>query len=104
MKFFKPEEFIPAKGRPTKTDSTGTYIPISPFEAADAANAKLEREGTPVWSHWKGDKPRYWGPLENGIFQDTHKALLINIEPIKPDKTIIQTIDKIINLLEEMKK
>ena len=69
MKFFKPEDF----------PDTGAYA----LEAAHRANAKLERDGKVV----------YGKRNSNGIVEelgerhlehtDTHKALLICIEPIE---------------------
>jgi len=50
--------------------------------AADEANAKLEREGKVVYSE-KDENDVHW-PFHQVDFQgSTHKALLINIEPIE---------------------
>ncbi len=44
---------------------------------------KLLGEGVEVWSHINGThKPAYWGPLENGQFNDTHCGLTIGIRPL----------------------
>lgn len=36
-----------------------------------------------VYGHVKQGKPNYWGPRENGQFDDTHTALVICITPLK---------------------
>ena len=36
-----------------------------------------------VYGHVKQGKPNYWGPRENGQFDDTHTALIVGITPIK---------------------
>lgn len=33
-----------------------------------------------VYTHSKAEKPAYWGPREQGQFDDTHTALLVGIE------------------------
>lgn len=87
MKFFKPEDFL-----------CTTNIPLLPTEACNLANAKLEREGKIVYGHngksvadhfpdaffWRPDDLVNGDVLYNGkIAHSTHKALLINIEPIE---------------------
>jgi len=67
MKFFKPSDF-----------AGSGHEPFAQY-AADEANAKLEREGKVVCGYesiktWDQVKPDY---------SNTHKALLINIEPIE---------------------
>lgn len=66
MKFFKPEDFV--------TDD------ISASAAAARANAKLEREGKVFWG--SVDEHESYFHIEKDDV-DTHKALLINIEPIE---------------------
>jgi len=36
-----------------------------------------------VYGHVKKGTPNWWGPRENGQFDDTHTALIIGITPIK---------------------
>lgn len=84
MKFFKPEDF---EGRHHVDAGVSGYV-IGDGTAkvcADLANAKLEREGKVVtsqqnrsgdWTSWKT-----W-PNENAT-HETHKALLIAIEPFE---------------------
>lgn len=36
-----------------------------------------------VYGHVKQGKPNYWGPKENGRFDDTHTALIVGITPLK---------------------
>lgn len=40
-----------------------------------------------VYGHREENKPHYWGPRENGQFDDTHTALVIKIEPIQKEET-----------------
>ena len=64
----------------------------------------LERilsEGVKVHAHYKTDKPRYWGPSENGQFDDTHTGLVIGIKPIPHPKTVEVTEAMIDEMLEE---
>ena len=72
MKFFKPEDFQVALGE------YGMGL-----QAANLANAKLEREGKVVYQYNKG--PWSQTSLESftGIKEQDHRALLINIEPIE---------------------
>lgn len=79
MSFFKKEDF---KG--TYNNYQNEWLE----KMAELANAKLEREGKVVYTHSTFEKPGYWGPIEQGSFDDTHKALLINIEPIEKCKHI----------------
>lgn len=72
MKFFKPEDFSPG---------FGTWNG-SREEAAEWANKKLEKEGQKV----DGFITRNGFPhieFSTGYSNTTHKALLINIEPIE---------------------
>lgn len=50
------------------------------YDLVDAINAKLLREGRVVFTHLDND-PYFNEKIAPG---DTHKALLINIEPIEP--------------------
>lgn len=68
MKFFKAHDFIHSSN-----------APLLSSEAADLANAKLEREGIKVYSDSK-DELTWKAINEIGA---THKALLINIEPVE---------------------
>lgn len=77
MNFFKPEDFddIPIN------ETWDTSI------VANRANAKLEREGTIVYgilSHTIDASNTKWDT--NKIEVDTHKALLLNVEPIEKCK------------------
>ena len=36
-----------------------------------------------VYGHFKQGKPNWWGPTENGQFDDTHTAFIVGITPIK---------------------
>ena len=66
VKFFKPEDF--------------KYISKELCEdAANCANAKLEREGEVVYNFQ--DSLEY-GWFKEHKFNNTHKALVINIEPV----------------------
>lgn len=71
MKFFEPEDFY-TKG---EDDTRRT-----PLEACEIANAKLEQKGRIVI----GSPETNWDEGGNKI--ETHKALLINIEPIEKCK------------------
>ncbi len=52
---------------------------LEPVMARDLANAKLKRDGVVIYGNLRGD-----GTLSCGKpFANTHKALLINIEPIE---------------------
>lgn len=89
MKFFNPEDFNPT--------NSSLYMDMKKAkEAADIANAKLEREGKVVYARQYGvGKFDSWS--DSG-FRSEHegqcnvKALLINIEPIEkcthPDKSV----------------
>lgn len=70
MSFFKPKDF----------EGLG---PIT-FEAARIANAKLEREAKVVYGIQGKYYPMNMHPNQNT--DDTHKALLLNIEPINQHK------------------
>lgn len=76
VEFFKPEDFAAFM----TTNGQRNYC-------ADQANRLLAKRGTVVFGHWKGpSQPAYWGPREGNRFDDTHTALLINIQPIaRPD-------------------
>lgn len=75
MNFFKPSDFITQHDNPDYITRTN---------AAFVANAKLERDGKVVYS----ESPQqvlsgHYQPWHNISFQgQTHKAFLINIEPI----------------------
>lgn len=51
------------------------------IHAEDLEN--LLQSAQEVYGHVKQGKPNYWGPKENGQFDDTHTALIIGITPIK---------------------
>lgn len=75
--FFKPEMF-------------GDYFMsnITIQDAVNVANRELQMliESWPVvYTHSKAEKPGYWGPIEQGQFDDTHKARLAFIEEIKKE-------------------
>lgn len=70
--FFVPEDF-------PKEMMQGMYA--IQVNAAHHANLKLEREGQVVYSYWRDTKGPWSSDFE--IPPDTHKALLINIEPIE---------------------
>lgn len=53
-----------------------------------------------VYGHVKQDMPHWWGPRENGQFDDTHTALVIGITPLKK-KTKAEAA---LELLQEMSK
>lgn len=76
--FFKPEDFIP---------NFFEHL-IHPRTAAELANAKIEKEGMAVFGSPKGTSTTYvsgqiWNTHNDGTHRDTHKALLINIEPLE---------------------
>lgn len=76
MKFFRPEDF------------NGLCNYSYPAFAADMANAKLEREGKIVYGSPNGRSHTFvpgiiWNTHDDKTGRDTHKALLINIEPIE---------------------
>lgn len=82
MKFFKPEDTTPVGS------TSGMYIYIG------TANEKLEREGRIVYGNnnvagWSEIFRGITRMLQDGSFtkisKPTHKALLINIEPIDND-------------------
>ena len=71
MNFFKPEDF-----------KHSSNSPLISSDAADIANAKLEREGKVVYGY-QHDYDEEWVFHSNESPEEhTHKALLINIEPI----------------------
>lgn len=75
MKFFKLEDF----GSPLAESISELKI------YADLANEKLEREGKIVYSSKNSDGYMYWSPsekMDHMYTRHSHKALLINIEPI----------------------
>lgn len=78
MKFFKPEDFD-REFLNTATSVTTELIAHS--LACEIANTKLEREGKVVESVLMDDGS--WYASTNGCMMKTHKALLINIEPIE---------------------
>lgn len=76
MKFFKPEDF----------DSINCFDHLF-VQAAELANAKIAKEGVPVYGSPTGRSHTYvagqiWSCHDDKTNRDTHKALLINIEPI----------------------
>jgi len=78
MKFFYPEDF----------DDRGTAFRLSPEECAERANAKLERDGKVVYgdfgrSHTLVPSGQGWWTIDDKTGRNTHKALLIAIEPIE---------------------
>ncbi len=84
MKFFKPEDFKDSASALYPDDKCAEYI-------ADAANAKLKREGKVVYSigvesiDWWADKNPKHG-------RHVCKALLINIEAIEKCKHPVEKI------------
>lgn len=63
----------------------GINDPMQVF--ADQANAKIQKlidESPVVYGYVKSNgKPNYWGPRENGQFDDTHIGRVLFIEPIE---------------------
>jgi hypothetical protein len=84
IKFFKPEDFKCSyefrSGYPIQMNKFETIGGLSAEQAAEQANAKLERESRIVI----GSPETNWDEAGNKI--ETHKALLINIEPIEKCK------------------
>ena len=69
----------------------GLRIIYSPDMTEYVKAIELERvlsEGVKVYAHYETDKPRYWGPSENGQFDDTHTGLVVGIKPIPTPKTV----------------
>ncbi len=59
------------------------HMPSGSTYYHEATIFKLLGEGVEVWSHINGThKPAYWGPRENGQFNDTHCGLTIGIRPL----------------------
>ena len=78
MKFFKPEDF---------QQYCGPFNHISAKEIALIANTKLEKEGVPVYSdNTRTGVGDLYPWCESQTKEDTHKALLICIEPINKCK------------------
>lgn len=76
MKFFEPKDFA----------HFSTEI-LTASDAAELANAKLEKEGMRVYSTNTIPCDEDWYPwCENKTKEDTHQALLICIEPINKCK------------------
>ncbi len=62
---------------------------ISVHHAVSSANERFEAwlsEQTIVYGYVKTGEPNWWGPVENGQFNDTHTAKLIDIQPINKPK------------------
>ena len=57
-------------------------------------------EAVTVYGHVKEGKPNWWGPRENGQFNDTHTALLINVRPIKPKDSAEQVLKEWVQYCE----
>lgn len=76
MSFFKPEDF-------SKYASTEKTIPYGFCKAmTELCNAKLEKEGEVAYG-CNYDNEKGWAfNIEKKFPETTHKALLINIEPI----------------------
>lgn len=74
VNFFKPEDFNDYGVRDFSTDSSVRY------NVAIAANTKLKREGRVVYGYSMSHEEA-WTIGKGAI--DTHKALLINIEPLQ---------------------
>lgn len=75
VKMFSPEDF----GK--------VFCGIKQMEESAAIankilNERLFAEGVKVWTHVKVGKPAYWGPRENGQFDDTHTGIVVNIQSI----------------------
>lgn len=76
-KFFNPEDFY-TEGE--------LFTSKTPMQAANIANAKLEKEGIEVFSH--STDQRYWtNPNDSSTqyapFESDIKAIVINIQPHK---------------------
>lgn len=74
MNFFKPEDFFELRSVPSYTS-----------DMAKIANAKLEREGVVVYGAQYPIESKEWNYQPRQAKGHTHKALLINIEPIKQE-------------------
>lgn len=75
MKFFKPNDFYHEHWI-----NLNSIKPISPVDAAVYANEKIEREGKVLYGN--ADRPMItWFECQEK--KDSHKALLINIEPLE---------------------
>ena len=57
--------------------------------------------GVEVYTHSDSKKPSYWGPKENGQFNDTHTGLIINIKELKPKQVTI-TRDELYEALKSV--
>jgi hypothetical protein len=86
VQFFKREDFANTErfcrdNHPSRLSTTEIIL-----SAVNEANRILAERGVRVWGFVKEGTPSYWGPHENGKFDDTHTALLIDIRPLeKPD-------------------
>jgi hypothetical protein len=96
MKFFKPEDFKFSDG-PPKTFQYMVNDSVSIEEAARVANAKLEREGKVVYTNVHKLNLTWYE--SNSCKEDTHKALLINIEPIETCKHPKEKVCSIRNIM-----
>lgn len=54
-------------------------------DVAQHFNRILAERGVRVYANSSSDKPAYWGPRENGQFNDTHVGYVVAIEPIARD-------------------
>jgi len=81
MKFFNMSDFSDLW-----VTSGGLSIYPTPMNVAEKANAKLEREGKVVGGH-ETQNEGFRFTEKPGVFGFTHKALLINIEPIEKSQT-----------------
>lgn len=64
-----------------KPDTQGGFA--TPYISMDKANALLIERGVVVYGHTQMSIPAYWGPHEDNRFDDSHRALVINIEEIE---------------------
>lgn len=101
MKFFKPEDFhnpafVPVNRK--ESDNYGLTLTVS--RAVGLANAKLEKEGHTVYVNDYGQNTEDGLWTFNKRVADTHKALLINIEPIEKEKSTYEELEKELFILK----
>jgi hypothetical protein len=101
--FFKPGDFT--------SDNEEAWLEITAKEAADIANAKLEREGKVVHGSGAGGWTTMPNPLflskggdPEALYKPTQKALLINIGPIKQKLDLDKNKDEIMDKANKLRE